>query len=333
MQTDELNIRATHPLLNPAELQQQFPATDEVQQQILRHRQIIRDILNGDDQRLMVILGPCSIHDIDSGLEYAQRLAAIKDTYHDRLFLIMRVYFEKPRTIIGWKGLINDPDLNSSFQINKGLQLARQFLQQVTQLGLPTATEFLDTTFGQYYTDLISLGAIGARTVESQVHRELASALSMPIGFKNRTDGDINVALDGIQSARHPHCFPSLTKQGVPAILETKGNKDAFLILRGGNATGPNYHQAASVMELQRRRNIFKKIVVDCSHGNSNKNPENQIIAAREIARQRQSGECSIGGIMLESHLVGGRQDESPRENRRALSLSHAAMADSPMLS
>lgn len=314
MKTDDLNIREVHSLVSPAELCSEFSVDSSVEQQILEHRQVIRDILSGQDPRLMVVLGPCSIHDPQSGLEYAQRLAEIAEDYSEKLFLVMRVYFEKPRTIIGWKGLISDPDLDNSFHINKGLRLARKFLCDVTRLGLPTATEFLDSTFGQYYTDLISLGAIGARTAESQVHRELASALSMPVGFKNRTDGDIAVALDAIQSAQYPHCFPSLSKQGEPAILETKGNRDAFLILRGGNISGPNYDEKAlaEATEMQNARGINLGIVVDCSHGNSNKKPENQVAVAADIAHRRKAGDTGIAGIMLESHLKAGRQDIAP---------------------
>jgi 3-deoxy-7-phosphoheptulonate synthase len=224
--------------------------------------------------------------------------------------VVMRVYFEKPRTVVGWKGLINDPGLDGSFQINRGLRLARQLLLDVTEVGLPIATEFLDTTLGQYYADLISWGAIGARTVESQIHRELASGLSMPVGFKNRTDGDLQVAVDAILSAQHPHCFPSLTHQGAPAVLTTSGNEHGHLVLRGGSRVGPNFEAAhiAEAKALLKQAGVPEAILVDCSHANSGKRFERQPAVADNLARQIAAGERAIIGVMLESHLVGGTQ-------------------------
>lgn len=257
-----------------------------------------------------MIVGPCSIHDPAAAIDYAGHLKALADQVSDRLYCVMRVYFEKPRTVVGWKGLINDPGLDGSYRINQGLRLARQLLLDVTAEGLPAATEFLDTTFGQFYTDLISWGAIGARTVESQIHRELASGLSMPVGIKNRTDGDVQVAIDAIRAASHKHLFPSLTKEGAPAILETNGNPDCHLVLRGGNS-GPNC-DADSVRAAQqalREAGLSEDVIVDCSHANSAKQPARQIEIAKQVVAQRTAGNAGIKGLMLESHLVAGRQD------------------------
>jgi 3-deoxy-7-phosphoheptulonate synthase len=309
MQTDNLRISQTHPLISPAVLEEELPSSSEVSALVDAARSTIRDILSGQDQRLLVVVGPCSIHDPDAAREYASRLAPLAQTLAGSICCVMRVYFEKPRTVVGWKGLINDPDLDESYRINKGLRLARQVLLDVAAAGLPAATEFLDTTFGQYYTDLVSWGAIGARTVESQIHRELASGLSMPVGLKNRTDGDVQVAVDAIRAASHRHLFPSLTKEGAPAILETRGNPDCHLVLRGG-AT-PN-HDAASVESAQRvleRAGLPEVLMVDCSHANSDKDPMQQPDVARSVVAQRRQGNDGIRGIMLESHLKSGRQE------------------------
>jgi 3-deoxy-7-phosphoheptulonate synthase len=225
----------------------------------------------------------------------------------------MRVYFEKPRTVVGWKGLINDPDLDGSNRINRGLRLARQVLLTVNEAGLAAATEFLDTTFGQYYTDLVSWGAIGARTVESQIHRELASGLSMPVGLKNRTDGDVQVAVDAIRAAGHRHLFPSLTKEGAPAILETSGNPDCHLVLRGGNSPNFDAHSVAGAQALLEKAGLPATVMVDCSHANSGKDPERQPAVARDVIKQRLAGNSGLRGLMIESHLSGGRQDASDR--------------------
>ncbi|UTW45009.1 3-deoxy-7-phosphoheptulonate synthase [bacterium SCSIO 12696] len=310
--TDDLRIRHSQPLLAPAILSSELPVPASSAQLIAQSRTTIENILSGKDKRLLVMVGPCSIHDPAAAMDYARQLKEASEKYSDKLFIVLRVYFEKPRTVVGWKGLINDPDLDGSFQINKGLKIARQLLLDVAELGLPAASEFLDTTIGQYYADLVSFAAIGARTVESQIHRELASGLSMPVGFKNRTDGDMQVAVDAIRSASHSHWFPSLTKEGSPAILETSGNPHCYLILRGGNVSGPNYNAesvntAKAVLE---KGGITSNLIIDCSHGNSLKNPENQPLVAEDIAQQREAGETAIRGLMLESHLVGGNQKQ-----------------------
>lgn len=309
VETDNLRIVKSHPLVSPAILEEELPHSEIATEFVAASRQTIKNILFGTDDRLMVIVGPCSIHDPDAAIEYAERLKVVADDLEDQLFFVMRVYFEKPRTVVGWKGLINDPDLDGTFHINKGLRLARGLLRDVTNIGLPAATEFLDTTFGQYYTDLISWGAIGARTVESQIHRELASGLSMPVGIKNRTDGDIQVAVDAIRAASHKHLFPSLTKEGAPAILETKGNPDCHLVLRGGEQ--PNF-DAASVAQAQRLlkdAGLAEILMVDCSHGNSGKDPARQPVVAQSVNEQRNHGNLGLRAIMVESHLVGGRQE------------------------
>ena len=314
VKTDDLRIRAIHPLVSPQQLEQDLPLPDELAQSVLQARRDIQAILKQQDDRQLVIIGPCSIHDPAAALEYAQRLAQQAQKYRQQLLIVLRVYFEKPRTTVGWKGLINDPDLDGSFQINKGLHLARKFLLDVTALGLPAATEFLDTTFGQYYTNLISLGAIGARTTESQIHRELASGLSMPVGFKNRTDGDIQVAVDSIIAGRQSHSFPSLTKEGIPAILETSGNPDCFMILRGGSRSGENYHaeDIRQAAELMQKKNLNPAIVVDCSHANSRKDYRRQSLVVDEVCAHIRNSELPVRGVMIESHLQAGQQKAQP---------------------
>lgn len=313
MPTDNLRITRTHPLISPAVLEEELPSPEAASDLVSASRRVIQQILSGDDARLLVIVGPCSVHDPAAALEYAQRLEPLAREVSGQIFCVMRVYFEKPRTVVGWKGLINDPGLDGTFQINRGLRLARRLLLDVAATGLPAGTEFLDTTFGQYYTDLISWGAIGARTVESQIHRELASGLSMPVGIKNRTDGDVQVAIDAIRAAGHRHLFPSLTKEGAPAILETSGNPDCHLVLRGGNE--PNYppDAVANALALLRSAELPETIMVDCSHANSAKDPERQPEAARSVCEQRLAGNRALRAIMVESHLVGGRQDIGPK--------------------
>jgi len=314
--TADTHIRNTRPLLSPWVLSDELPASETVTRRVARYRQTIKDIIQDDDKRLLLIVGPCSIHDPDAALEYAQRLKSLADELSQQLHIVLRVYFEKPRTVVGWKGLINDPDLDGSFNINRGLRLARKLLLEVTELGLPTASEFLDTTLGQYYAELISWGAIGARTVESQIHRELASGLSMPVGFKNRTDGDIKVALDAISAARNSHWFPSLTHEGVPAILETTGNRYTHLVLRGGDRSGSN-HDADSISratEKLTKTGLSPRLMVDCSHANSSKDPSRQIEIAQTIAKNIAAGDRRVFGLMLESHLEAGRQDLNPDE-------------------
>ena len=309
MKTDDLRIVKTHPLLSPAILAEEIPLTEVASTGVCEARRAIEAILDGNDGRLLVVVGPCSIHDTKAALEYAGKLKRVADALADSLLIVMRVYFEKPRTVVGWKGLINDPDLDESYRINKGLRLARQLLADILELGVPAGTEFLDTTFGQFYADLISWGAIGARTAESQVHRELASGLSMPVGIKNRTDGNVQVAVDALQAARSRHLFPSLTKEGVPAILETAGNPYAHLVLRGGSESGPNFDPASinAAVRLLRAAHLPEILMVDCSHGNSEKDAARQIDVAETIMKNLKA--LPVRALMIESHLVAGRQN------------------------
>lgn len=309
-----VRIRHVHPLVSPAVLAEELPTTPQDAAFVSTAREAIRRIIHGHDERLLVIVGPCSIHDVDAALEYAVRLRAVAECVSDRLYVVMRVYFEKPRTVTGWKGLINDPRLDGSYRINEGLRSARSLMLEVNRMGLPTATEFLDTTFGQFYADLVSWAAIGARTTESQIHRQLASGLSMPVGFKNRTDGDVQVAVDAIRAAAASHLFPSLTREGAPAILETTGNPDGHLVLRGGNG-GPN-HDAASVaraVEHMKSAGLSPALVIDSSHANSGKDPLRQPAIAADVARRREAGERALRGVMIESNLLAGRQDVDGR--------------------
>jgi len=310
--TDDVRIDELRPLIPPAILMEELPATEAVRERVAGHRDDVARILSGEDDRLIAVVGPCSIHDTKAALEYARKLAKAADTLRDDLLVVMRVYFEKPRTIIGWKGLINDPHLDGSFAINEGLRLARRFLLDVIELGLPAASEFLDPISPQFYADLVAWGAIGARTSESQVHRELASGLSMPVGFKNGTDGGVQLAIDGILSAAHPHHFLSVTKQGVAAIVSTRGNPECHVILRGG-AGGPNYDAAsvAAVAAKLEGAGLAPRIMIDCSHANSAKNHENQPLVAAEVGKQVAAGSRSIIGVMVESFLVAGSQDHT----------------------
>ena len=314
---DDTRIADVRPLLPPAILLEELPLTPEVESLVAKSREEISNILLGKNDRLLMIVGPCSIHDPKAALEYAEKLKPIADQYQDDLLVCMRTYFEKPRTVVGWKGLINDPDLDGSFNINKGLRIARKLLLDILEIGLPTGTEFLDTIIPQYIADAICWSAIGARTTESQVHRELASGLSMPIGFKNATSGDAQIAIDAVRSARHPHWFPSVTKQGVSAIFSTMGNETAHVILRGGNISGPNYQKEAinDIVTKLTAAGLPEQIVVDCSHGNSNKDFERQPLVADELAKQISEGNSAIAGVMIESHLVEGRQDYTPDGN------------------
>jgi 3-deoxy-7-phosphoheptulonate synthase len=273
-------------------------------------RRAVAAIMTGEDDRLLVVVGPCSIHDPEAALDYAQRLREAARLHAGELLVAMRVYFEKPRTVAGWKGLINDPDRDESYRIDRGLRLARRLMLDINALGLPVATEFLDTTLGQYYAELVSWGAIGARTVESQVHRELASGLSMPVGFKNRRDGDVQVAVEAILAARNVHWFPSLTHEGAPAIMGTSGNEHAHLVLRGGT-NGPNFAaaQVRAAAELLRARGLPPHLMVDCSHANSGKDATRQPAVAADLAAQIAGGEGAIAAVMLESNLLGGAQD------------------------
>ena len=308
--TDDIRIGRAQPLITPWILAEELPLSEDHTATIASARHNIENILSGKDKRVLAVVGPCSVHDPKALLEFASKLKAACEPLSDAIFPVLRVYFEKPRTVVGWKGLISDPDLDGSFHINKGLHLARKVLLDVAELGLSAASEFLDTTFGQYYAELVSLGAIGARTVESQIHRELASGLSMPVGFKNGTNGEISVAIDAIRSAQHEHWFPSLTKEGTPAILKSRGNPHSYLILRGGTATGPNYsaedvHAAAVALA---GHNLPASLIVDCSHGNSEKDPSKQALVMSSLCEQIEQGQSAIRGIMLESHLVAGTQ-------------------------
>jgi 3-deoxy-7-phosphoheptulonate synthase len=309
--TDDLRITQVRPLLPPAILLEEIPASEQSSNIVAGTRRAIADVLEQRDPRLVVIVGPCSIHDPVAALEYARRLLPMRARYQHELIVVMRTYFEKPRTSVGWKGLINDPDLDESYHINKGLRLARQLLLDVNDLGLPTASEFLDTQIPQHLADLTSWVAIGARTTESQVHRELASGLSMPVGFKNSTDGTTQTAVDAVLSARSPHLFPSVTKQGVSAIFETTGNDTCHVILRGGSRTGPNYDRAhvLEVCQQLTARGLRGSVMIDCSHGNSEKDYLRQASVADCIGEQVAGGSWRILGAMLESHLVEGRQD------------------------
>ena len=307
---DNLRIRRTRPLISPAIIAEQTPLQDAQATTVSAARETISKILHGTDPRLLVVAGPCSVHDPAAVMDYAQKLAKLASEVSDHLFVVLRVYFEKPRTTVGWKGFINDPHLDESYDVNFGLSAARQLLSDLTDLGLTCATEFLDTTFGQYFTDYISWGAIGARTCESQIHRQLASGLSMPVGIKNATSGNVDVAIDAIIAANQSHLFPSLTKEGAPALLETNGNPDAHLVLRGGPEPNFATEHTQSAQAKLAARGVGTGIVVDCSHANSQKDPKAQIAIAQNIIEQRQADDSGIVGIMLESHLVEGRQAE-----------------------
>ncbi|HVY82584.1 MAG TPA: 3-deoxy-7-phosphoheptulonate synthase [Steroidobacteraceae bacterium] len=310
--TDDLRIREIRELITPEDLMREHARTARASAVVAAARASVHRILHGQDDRLAVVIGPCSIHDIDAAKEYATRLLTQRTRHAGTLEIIMRVYFEKPRTTVGWKGLINDPDLDGSFRINKGLGLARGLLLQINQLGVPAGCEFLDMITPQYIADLVAWGAIGARTTESQVHRELASGLSCPVGFKNGTDGNVKIAVDAVQAAAHAHHFLAVTKQGRSAIATTAGNTDCHVILRGGKT--PNYDAASvdAACETMRAAGVHTCVMIDASHGNSGKKYENQPRVVEDIARQIEAGERRIGGVMIESHLVAGRQDLVP---------------------
>jgi 3-deoxy-7-phosphoheptulonate synthase len=311
--TDDIRIEALKPLLPPAILMEEIPLTDEARKFVSQTRKVCGQIIDGADDRLLVIVGPCSIHDVKAGREYAERLAKVRQQYKGDLEIVMRVYFEKPRSRSGWKGLINDPNIDGSFQINNGLRIGRQFLVDVVGLGVPAAVEYLDTISPQFIGDLVTWGAIGARTTESQVHRELASGLSTPVGFKNGTDGNTRIAIDAIHAARIAHHFLSVTKHGLAAIVATKGNPFGHIILRGAG-TGPNYSAewvAKTAADLV-AAGLPPRIMIDCSHGNSKKDHNLQPVAAADVSAQLASGTKEIFGVMLESHLVAGNQKEGP---------------------
>ncbi|EOQ63744.1 3-deoxy-7-phosphoheptulonate synthase [Acinetobacter calcoaceticus ANC 3811] len=307
---DDVNIKSIQTLVTPAELKSELPLSDVASQTVLKGRDTIRNILDGSDKRLFVVIGPCSIHDPKAAHEYADRLKALSEKVKDSLYLVMRVYFEKPRTTIGWKGLINDPDMNDSFNIEKGLRIGRKLLLELNEKGLPCATEALDPNSPQYYQDLISWSAIGARTTESQTHREMSSGLSSPVGFKNGTDGGLTVATNAMQSVKYGHSFLGLNEDGQVSIINTSGNPYAHVVLRGGNGK-PNY-DAGSVEEAENalaKAKVSTKIMIDASHANSNKDPYLQPLVLKNITEQILDGNKSIVGLMVESHLKGGRQD------------------------
>ena len=309
--TDDLRIAQLRPLIPPAILMEEVPLSEKASQTVAATRRALDAILTEEDDRLAVVVGPCSIHDPEAALEYGRFLLEKVTALSGELCIIMRVYFEKPRTTVGWKGLINDPHLDGSFDINNGLRMARGLLAQLAHMGLPAGSEFLDTISPQFIADLICWGAIGARTTESQIHRELASGLSMPVGFKNGTDGNVQIALDAIGAACYPHHFLSVTKQGISAIVETAGNVYCHLILRGGSR-GPNYDAASvgAAADKLRAAELPHRIMVDCSHGNSDKDHNRQPAVARDVAQQVAAGARDIFGVMLESHLVEGNQKQ-----------------------
>lgn len=308
--TDDLRIASIDDVVTPAVILNELPLSDRTSRRIFETRQAIHRILTGEDDRLLVIVGPCSIHDPAAALEYGSRLLEPRRSLSDRLLVVMRVYFEKPRTTVGWKGLINDPDLDGSFNINRGLRVARRLLLDLNDAGMPAGVEFLDLITPQYVADLISWGAIGARTTESQVHREMASGLSCPVGFKNGTGGSVKLAVDAVGAARHSHVFLSLTKDARSGIFRTAGNEDAHIILRGGSGT-PNYESShvRAAAELLEAAGHAPRMMVDFSHANSAKQHERQRVVCHDIAAQVASGEDAVMGVMIESHLVAGRQD------------------------
>lgn len=308
-QTDDVRISKIKELLPPIALIERFPASLEASKSVFSARKAISNIFNHQDDRLLVVIGPCSIHDPEAALEYGQRLVKLREKYQDSLEIVMRVYFEKPRTTVGWKGLINDPYLDNSFKLNDGLRIGRKLLLDLNHIGLPTAGEFLDMITPQYMADFMCWGAIGARTTESQVHRELASGLSCPVGFKNGTDGTIKVAIDAIGAASASHHFLSVTKYGHSAIVETSGNKDCHIILRGGKTTNFDADSVKTVTEQLDKSSLNTKIMIDFSHANSSKKFENQMLVCQDVCQQISHGNDNIFGVMVESHLVEGRQD------------------------
>ena len=324
---DDVRISAVRPLITPALLQERVPLRDDTLAVVESSRAAVAAILHGRDDRLLVVVGPCSIHDHAQAIEYGERLKAVADTLQDDLFIVMRAYFEKPRTTVGWKGYINDPHLDGSFAINEGLERARRLLLDLTSLGMPTGTEFLDLLSPQFIAELVAWGAIGARTTESQSHRQLASGLSCPVGFKNGTDGSIQIAADAILAARAPHAFMGMTKMGMAAIFETRGNDDCHVILRGGKV--PNHDEAgvAASCAVLEAAGLRPQVMIDISHGNSGKQPERQIAIGETLAQRIAAGDRRIFGLMIESHLEAGRQDLVPGEPlRRGVSITDACI-------
>ncbi len=330
MLTDDLRIKDVRPLIPPAILIEEIPVSDTVQEMVSRVRREIADSLHGLDDRLVCVVGPCSIHDPAAALEFGQKLRDVAAGYADDLIVIMRTYFEKPRTVTGWKGLMNDPDLDETYKINKGLRMARQLLHDLAESGMPSGAEFLDNILPQYIADFIAWAAVGARTTESQIHREFASGCSMPVGFKNATSGMTRSCIDAVRAASVSHWFPSVTKQGVSAILQTAGNDSCHVILRGGSETGPNFDQH-TVREVTRdlgHHGLPARLMVDFSHGNSSKDHRRQKVVAEDVAAQIESGSDGIFGVMIESHLHEGRQDMAPRsELKYGVSVTDACIS------
>ena len=307
--TDDIRIRDIKQLSTPAEVMREVPRTDIATRTVTAARRALHRIVHRRDDRLAVIIGPCSIHDPDAAIDYATRLAELRQRLGGAMEIVMRTYFEKPRTTVGWKGLINDPALDGSFEIERGLRLARKLLLDINDLGLPAGCEFLDTTTPQYIADLVSWAAIGARTTESQVHRELASGVSCPVGFKNGTNGNVQIAVDAVRAASNPHHFMAVTKDGRSAIAATAGNADCHIILRGG--TRPNFDAASvdAACDVANKAELIPAVMIDASHANSAKDPNNQPLVMEDVAGQIAAGDGRIIGVMVESHLIGGRQD------------------------
>ncbi|CAM3780392.1 3-deoxy-7-phosphoheptulonate synthase [Bordetella sputigena] len=325
---DDVRIGAVRPLISPALLLDELPVSPAIQDLVERTRASIADVLHAQDDRLVVVVGPCSIHDHDQAMDYARLLKTAADELSDDLLIVMRVYFEKPRTTVGWKGYINDPRLDGSYRINEGLRRARELLLDIAGLGLPTGTEFLDLLSPQFIADLIAWGAIGARTTESQSHRQLSSGLSCPLGFKNGTDGGVQIAADAIVAARASHAFMGMTKMGMAAIFETRGNDDTHVILRGGKQ-GTNYDAASidACCQILKKAGLREQVMVDCSHANSNKSHSRQVDVARDVGGQIAAGDRRIVGVMIESHLEEGRQDLKPGVPlRRGVSITDACL-------
>ncbi|ASW05825.1 3-deoxy-7-phosphoheptulonate synthase [Rhizobium sp. 11515TR] len=310
--TDDLRIVEITALTPPSRIIDEIPRDEAVTATVTGARNAVHNILRDEDDRLIVVIGPCSIHDPVAALDYAARLKEQRDRFLDDLEIVMRVYFEKPRTTVGWKGLINDPHLDGSYRIEEGLRIARKLLFDVNEIGLPAGCEYLDTITPQYISDLVSWGAIGARTTESQVHRQLASGLSCPVGFKNGTNGDVRIALDAIVAASQPHHFPAVTKEGLAAIASTRGNDDCHIILRGGREPNYDAESVQATAEQSLKAGLEPRIIIDASHANSSKNPENQPLVVTSVAKQVAGGDRRIKGMMMESNLVAGRQDLVP---------------------
>ncbi|MBL8047983.1 MAG: 3-deoxy-7-phosphoheptulonate synthase [Chthonomonas sp.] len=324
--TDDLRIRAVKELAPPMHLMREFPITARAEQTVEQAREAAHRILHGSDSRCLVVVGPCSIHDADAAIEFGQRLRGLQDELENDLLLVMRVYFEKPRTTIGWKGYINDPYLDGSYQINEGLRLARKLLLDLNELGVPAGTEYLDMITPQYLSDLVSWGAIGARTTESQVHRELASGLSCPVGFKNGSDGNVRVAVDAMKAAAVPHHFLSVTKGGISAIVSTAGNEDCHVILRGGKSPNFDADSVESAATILAKAGLASRIMIDCSHANSGKDATRQPVVLADVAGQLAAGDTRVIGVMLESHLIAGRQDVEAKPLTYGMSVTDACI-------